>query len=138
MLPLLACSNAGNSGKSAATIEEERLLHEPLRAAPVLIQRLRNAVQIRDGVLMVEGDLDFYLLPQNSSWIVDCGFTGIRAIFGNPIGGDESGRNDVTVVLTLASLEKVDCRELAPIVGRELRAIVLGHSPSFGHSANED
>jgi hypothetical protein len=126
VLLLQACSDA-NSGKSAATIEEERLVHEPLRAAPILTQRLRDAVQMRDGVLMVDSDSDLYLLPLNSPWVVNCGFLGIRAIFGNSVGADESTRNDVTVILTQASVDKMDCRTLVPVVGKEIHAVLSGH-----------
>ncbi len=128
VLLLPGCSDSGKTSESAiARIEEERLLHEPLRATPVLIQRLRDAVQMRDGVLMVDSDSDLYVLPLNSPWIVNCGFLGIRAIFGNSVGADESARNDITVILTQASVDKMDCRTLVPVVGKEVQAILSGH-----------
>jgi len=127
MLLLLACSDAVNSRKSAATTEEEHLLQEPLRAAPVLIRRLRDAVQLSDSVLIVDGENSYFLLPLNSPWVVDCGLFGIRAIFGNSLGADETTRNDVTVILSHASVEKMDCRKLIMVVGKELKAIVAGN-----------
>jgi hypothetical protein len=128
VLLLPGCSDSGKTSEPAiARVEEERLLHDPLRATPVLIQRLRDAVQMRDGVLMVDSDSDLYVLPLNSPWTVNCGFLGIRAIFGNSIGADESARNDITVVVTQASVDKMDCRTLVPVVGKEVQAILSGH-----------
>src|SRR5258707_12705408 len=109
VLLLPGCNDSGKTSEAAiARIEEERLVHDPLRAAPILTQRLRDAVQMRDGVLMVDSDSDLYLLPMNSPWVVNCGFLGIRAIFGNSVGADESARNDTTVILNQAAVDKMD------------------------------
>ena len=128
VLVLSGCD--GSSKTSEATLartEEERLVHDPLRAAPILTQRLRDAVQMRDGVLMVDSDSDLYLLPMNSPWVVNCGFLGIRAIFGNSVGADESARNDTTVILDQAAVDKMDCRTLVPVVGKAMQAVLSGH-----------
>jgi hypothetical protein len=82
---------------------------------------------MRDGVRMVEGDLDLHLLPLSSPWVVNCGFLGIRAIFGNSLGADESARKDIMVTLTQASVDKMDCRTLVPVVGKEIQAVLSGH-----------
>jgi hypothetical protein len=122
------CSDSGKTSKAAlARIEEERLVHEPLRAAPVLIRHLRDAVQVQDGVLIVEGDYDLHLLPLKSPWVVNCGLLGMSVVFGNSVGGDESARNDITVILTQASVEKTHCHTLVPAVGNEIKTVLTEH-----------
>src|SRR5258708_8646908 len=130
VLVLSGCD--GSSKTSEATLartEEERLVHDPLRAAPILTQRLRDAVQMRDGVLMVDSDSDLYLLPMNSPWVVNCGVLGISAIFGNSVGADEIARNDTTVILNQPTADKTHCRTLSPPVRTSIHA-TLSHPPT--------
>ncbi len=51
----------------------------------------------------------------------------LGAIFGNSVGADESARNDTTVILNQAAVDKMDCRTLVPVVGKAMQAVLSGH-----------
>jgi hypothetical protein len=134
---------------------EKQLLADPRRATGELIQRLRASLKMRDGLLMVDDQSRFRLLgsasevaamasipggvslsvrPRESPWVVNCG-TGITVVFGNSISdGSESSSSgrpepidtESRVWLTYEPLTKQGCEILAPVIGKEIQAILRG------------
>jgi hypothetical protein len=132
---------------------ERQLLADPSRATPQLVQRLRASLKMRDGLLMVDNQSRFRLLgsasevaamasipggvslsvrPRESPWVVNCGI-GITVVFGNSIsdGSESSGRpepidTESRVWLTYEPLTKQGCEILAPVIGKEIQAILSG------------
>jgi hypothetical protein len=132
---------------------ERQLLADPSRAIPQLVQRLRASLKMRDGLLMVDNQSRFRLLgsasevaamastpggvslsvrPRTSPWVVNCGI-GITVVFGNSISGaSENGEQpepidtESRVWLTYEPLTKQGCEILAPVIGKEIQAILSG------------
>jgi hypothetical protein len=128
------------------TASEKQLLADPSRATPELIQRLRASVKMRDGLLMMDdqsytrllyprsetyaasipGAVNLSVRPPEAPWVFNCGM-GITVVFGNQIsGGPEPIINDFTVWLTYVPVPKQACELLAPVIGKEIQAILSG------------
>jgi len=139
-------SNVDEKMAEESHASEQRLLADPSRATPQLVQRLRASVKMRDGLLMVDnqsltrilsprsetsiasipGGFNISLLPKESPWVVNCGI-GISVVFGNPISGEsERVYGDGKVWLTTAPVAKQGCELLAPVIGKEIQAILSG------------
>src|ERR1035437_3736838 len=118
-----------NEKMAAENLASERqLLADPSRAAPELVRRLRAIVKMQDGVLLVDVKPQLFILPPNSPWVVDC-MTAMTVVFGNLVSSysNESGiSNDVKIMLARTIIKRESCRELAPLIGKEIRAILSG------------
>ncbi len=104
---------------------EVRALTDSNRGLPEFVQRLRTVLKMSDGVLTVDDPLAFGLsvLSPNSPWVVNCG-VGIEVVFESAsTPGDRGG---VKIQLALIPMTKEKCRELAPLVGKEVQAILAG------------
>jgi hypothetical protein len=126
--------------------EEQQLLADSARATVQLVQRLRASVKMRDGLLMVDnesrtrllfpisettiasipGAVSLSVLPLESPWVVNCGM-GITVVFGNSKDdGSELVNADSKVWLTYVPVPKQVCEKLAPLIGKEIQAILSG------------
>jgi hypothetical protein len=104
------------------------LLKDVALAGSELEQRLRASIQAQDGLIIVHDpimkDLESYVLPPSSSWIISCGF-GLSVGIG--IGNSE---NDIQLQLTEATIDQKDCAVLGPRLGKRLKAILQGNDPA--------
>jgi hypothetical protein len=101
---------------------------------------------MRDGLLMVDnqsltrilsplsetsiasipGGFNISIFPKESPWVVNCGI-GITVIFGNSISGEsERVYGDGKVWLTTEPVPMQGCELLAPVIGKEIEAILSG------------
>jgi len=111
-----------------AVAAEAKLLSDPSKAIPELIQRVRASVKIRDGLIVVDPLFTpgLAVMSANSPWTVTCG-AGIKAVFGVSVsGGNESLDNDVTVWLAYASIPREDCQMFTLAIGKEIQMIIGG------------
>jgi hypothetical protein len=78
-----------------------------------------TTASIPDGVTLS-------VLPRESPWVVNCGI-GIAVVFGNPISGEsERVLGDGKVWLTFAQVPRQEREILAPVIGKEIQAILSG------------
>jgi hypothetical protein len=111
-----------------AVAAEAKLLSDPAKAIPELIQRVRASVKMRDGLIVVDPLFtpDLSVMSANSPWTVTCG-AGIKAVFGTSVrGGSDGVDNDVTVWLAYASIPREDCQMFTPAIGKEIQTIIGG------------
>ena len=112
--------------KMAAEIS---VLANPNRTNAEFLRHLRASVKMVQGFLMVDTPLkvELALLPPNSPWVIQCG-AGMSVIFGSAVTGSSGDvSNEVEVRLALVPLTKERCQELAPLIGKEVQAILDGH-----------
>ena len=65
------------------------------------------------------------LLPTKSDWTVSCGLTGLSVAFGSTVTGSADGvKNNAEITLALGPIQKDKCRELAPLIGKEVQQIL--------------
>lgn len=114
--------------------ERLNLLMEKNRTNESFLQQLRAETKITDGFLMVEGSFfsELTLLPATSAWGVSCGVNGLSISFGSAVSGrleDGSGGvdNESKLELSMVPISVERCRELAPLIGKEIRRIVGEH-----------
>lgn len=102
---------------------EVQVLTDSNRGLPEFVHRLRTVLKMSDGVLTVDDTLAFGLsvLSPNSPWVVNCG-VGIEVVFEN----SSTPQEGVKIQLALVPVTKERCRELAPLIGKEVQAIVAG------------
>jgi hypothetical protein len=115
------------------------LMRDARRATPELAKRLKDAVNVQDGLLLIRdpiiGDLALVVMPARSFWVLRCGF-GVTVAFGggsapaeiiaSPEGQSEyaSGSAAAGAELTLTD-ELVDsrtCAALGPALGKVIEA----------------
>jgi hypothetical protein len=111
-----------------AVAAEAKLLSDPTKAIPELIQRVRASVKMRDGLIVVDPLFTpgLSVMSANSPWTVTCG-AGIKAVFGTSVSGGSDGvDNDVTVWLAYASIPRDDCQVFTPAIGKEIQTIIGG------------
>jgi len=111
-----------------AVAAEAKLLSDPSKAIPELIQRVRASVKMRDGLIVVDPLFTpgLSVMSANSPWTVTCG-AGIKAVFGASVsGGNDSVDNDVTVWLAYASIPREDCQMFTLAIGKEIQTIIGG------------
>jgi hypothetical protein len=111
-----------------AVAAEAKLLSDPTKATPELIQRVRASVKMRDGLIVVDPLFTpgLSVMSANSPWTVICG-AGIKAVFGTSVSGGSDGvDNDVTVWLAYASIPRDDCQVFTPAIGKEIQMIIGG------------
>jgi len=128
LLLLVGCGESGSSKEKkqpsaaeAKMVAEARSLTDPSRGSPEFLHRLRTSVQMRNGVLIVDDPLTFGLsvLSPNSPWVVNCGI-GIEVVFASANSSDDR----VKIQLALIPITKERCRELAPLIGKEIQTIL--------------
>ena len=94
------------------------------------VQGLRRWVKLVDGMLLVENPMAFglFALSVNSPWALQCG-PGLSLVFGGRVNRDpfQSVGNDVDITLSLTLLSNDRCRELVPLLGREINLILSGN-----------
>jgi hypothetical protein len=103
-------------------------------------------VKMRDGLLMVDdqsltrilspsseasvasipGGFNISIFPKETPWVVNCGI-GITVVFGNSISGEtERVYGDGKVWLSTSGVSMQECELLAPVIGKEIQAILSG------------
>ena len=108
-----------------------QMLSDANRSNESYLQQLHSSMKVSDGFLTIEGIIlpGVVVLPSNSGWTVSCGISGLAVAFGGSVsgnvdGGSGSTENDAKVDLSLIPLSLERCREIAPQIGREVRAIL--------------
>jgi hypothetical protein len=85
-------------------------------------------VKLVDGMLLVTDATSpgIWVLSINSPWMIQCGPL-MSLIFGGAVtGSSEAVANEVEITLSLALLSADRCRELAPLLGKEMNLILSG------------
>jgi hypothetical protein len=116
------------SAQSKKMSEQAELLTKPNRDNSDFVRQLRAQVKAVDGLLVVEDQLlpELSVLPLNSPWVVNCGI-GLSVAFGTAVSGSTGDvSNDAKVTLTLLPIAKERCKELAPIIAKDLQLILNG------------
>jgi hypothetical protein len=96
------------------------------RGIPEFLQQLHDSLKMVNGVIVIEDSLGIGIsvLPPNSPWVVRCG-AGITVILGSAVSGDENGvNNDVEIRLSMLPISNEQCKEIAPLIGKEIQSIV--------------
>jgi hypothetical protein len=109
-----------------ANIDE---LLRPGRSNADYIQTLRSQIKLSEGILLITAPMSptLWVLPANSPWVLECGPL-LSLVFGGAVtGSPESVSSTVDVTLSLAILSEDRCRELAPLLGREINQILSGN-----------
>ena len=119
------------SAESKRMSEVAKLMTNPNRDNADFIRQLRTQVKIVDGLLVIEDqllpELSMSILPRNSPWVVNCG-VGLSVVFGTAVSGSSGDvSNDAKVTFTLMLIAKDRCKELAPLIAKELQLILNGH-----------
>jgi hypothetical protein len=111
-------------------VQETKLLANPATAIPELLRRLRAAVSMRDGLIVIQSPLSLLqtaILPASTPWVVVCG-VGISVHFGSAVA-EHDGSVAVADVLNVplvfgVIVPKETCAELGPAVGKEIQTII--------------
>jgi hypothetical protein len=134
-LALLGCAPSDSSSEKKPSLDDqdERLLSDPYSAGPELVRRLRALVAVRDGLIVIVSPLTagVTVLPVNSSWAVICG-AGISVHFGDGVAehdGFVAVPDAMNVLLALTVVGPDTCRQLAPMIGKEVQAMIKNGGP---------
>jgi hypothetical protein len=114
-----------------AANENFQSLTETNRSNESYLRQLHANIKIADGLLTIEGSIlpSITVLPVNSGWSVSCGISGLSVVFGGGVSGSVdagsgSVENDAKLDLSIVPVSVERCREIAPLIGREVRTIL--------------
>jgi hypothetical protein len=138
LLALMGCgqSEQPQAKRPQTAAEKEstakyQMLTDANRSNDSYVQQLHSGMKVSDGLLTIEGAIlpGVTILPANSGWSVSCGINGLSVVFGGGVSGSvDSGsgsvENDAKVELSLVPVSLERCREIAPKIGHEVRAIL--------------
>jgi hypothetical protein len=102
---------------------ESQLLEDPAIARPELVRRLRVAVSMRDGLLVVKSQLGLgiAILPAGAPWVVTCNVAQISAQFG------QADVLNVPLIFSVRTpIPNETCAELGTAIAHEIQAIIAG------------
>ncbi|MET4069619.1 hypothetical protein ABID58_004421 [Bradyrhizobium sp. S3.2.6] len=96
---------------------------DPAVILPKALKALDDQVRVQDGFIVVTetGDLETYLLPLRSPWMVRCGI-GLSMQLGSVVGGTpESVGSQIDLWLASDMIDKTACTAIAAKVGARLQ-----------------
>jgi hypothetical protein len=112
---------------------ESQLLEDPEIARPELVRRLRAAVSMRDGLLVVKSQLGLgiAILPAAAPWVVTCNVVQISAQFGSVVAGHDgpavADALNVPLIFSVRTpIPNETCAELGTAIAHEIQAIIAG------------
>jgi hypothetical protein len=114
--------------RGAKLVSNISALTRPDRSNADFVQELRSHVKLIDGLLLVESTTSpgLWVLSVNTPWVIQCGPL-LSLVFGGSVKGSPEGvSNEVDITLSLALMTDERCRELAPVLGREVNLILSG------------
>jgi hypothetical protein len=112
---------------------ESELLADPVKAGPELTRRLRSAVSMHEGFIVVKSQFGhgMAILPASAPWFVNCGVTNISVHFGSAVTESDGGVSidplNVPLVLFVDTpISAQTCTELGVALAKEIQAIIGG------------
>lgn len=140
VLLLLCGCEVRDSAKQQSESEQEearesQLLADPAIALPELVRRLRAAVSMRGGLIVLKSQFGrgIAILPAGTPWVVICDPAQISVHFGSAVAehdGSVSIADALNVPLIFsvaAAIPGETCAELGLAVGKEIQAIIGGN-----------
>jgi hypothetical protein len=114
--------------------EESQLLADPAKARPELMRRLRAAVSMRDGLIVVKSQFGqgISILPASAPWVVVCNVVSISVHFGSAVAEHDGSiavadALNVPLILSVAApIPEETCADLGPALGKEIQKIISG------------
>lgn len=105
--------------------DDTALLGSIGEAAAAFEHRLRQRVEARDGVILVEDMPELATIeafPATIPWSISCSrYFGLSVSFG---AGTTHDSGIIEVALSEASLTDAQCRQLLPILGKKIAALL--------------
>ena len=103
-------------------------ISDPDAILPKALNALDEQVRVQEGFIFVTGasDLDTYLLPPQSSWMVRCG-VGLSLQLGSVASGtDGSVGSQIDLWLATDMIEKTACFAVATKIGARMQEKLTG------------
>jgi hypothetical protein len=134
LLLIAACNDEDKTSKEKADTKDaavealkadQQMVQDPVRTGVELEGRLRRAVSLQNGLLIIhnpyEAGLTMHVLPPAAPRMLSCGLVGVSVVFGTSVTGDrDSVQHELELVLTPAGVAPNVCETLAPRLGRVL------------------
>lgn len=124
-------SPAADKTNAEKTNEQIQILTQKDRSNESFLQQIRARMHVTDGFLLIENsfETDTMLLPVTSGWSLTCGMSGLAVSFGSAVSGSADGNsssvdNEAKLELSMIPLSRERCRELAPVIGKEVQRLL--------------
>jgi len=122
---LLGRSDHRAEAQATAVHSDAVLLGDLSQAIAKFKRRLRSRITLQDGMVLVSDIPDLKQIegfPVSVPWSISCGeYFGLSVTFGSGTS-DEGGIIDLE--LSQASVTEAQCREIVPILGNEIAALL--------------